>query len=79
MQTATEERQLIKVRATKDGTYNGYYRLGPKEEADGTITEGDIFTVDATLLSIASSYDSGFAGNAPRNKASWRAFFVHIQ
>ena len=56
MPTATEERQLIKVRATKDGTYNGYYRLGPKEEADGTITEGDIFTVDATPYVVKDEY-----------------------
>ena len=51
MPTATVEnegKRIIKVRATQDGTYNGFYRLGPKEEADGTRTEGDIFSIDAT-------------------------------
>jgi hypothetical protein len=48
MTVADEERRMIRVRATQDGTYNGFSRLGPKEEADGSRTEGDIFTVDAT-------------------------------
>lgn len=38
----------MKVRATQDGHYGGYYRLGPHEEADGTITPGDVFEIDAT-------------------------------
>jgi hypothetical protein len=44
------------VRATQDGTYNGYYRLGPKEEADGTVTDGDIFIVDATPYVAKDEY-----------------------
>ena len=56
MTTATEDRRIIKVRATQDGTYNGYYRLGPKEEPDGTVTTGDVFTVDATPYVCKDEY-----------------------
>lgn len=56
MQTATEERRIIKVRAKQDGVYNGYYRIGPKEEADGSITNGDVFSVDATPYVVNDEY-----------------------
>ena len=56
MPTATEERRMIKVRATQDGVYNGYRKLGPKEEADGSVSSGDIFTVDATPYVCKDEY-----------------------
>lgn len=38
----------MKVQATQDGHYGGYYRLGPYENPDGTITPGEVFDIDAT-------------------------------
>jgi hypothetical protein len=37
----------MKVRATQDGHYGGYYRLGPFENPDGTMAEGEVFEIDA--------------------------------
>ena len=38
---------MIKVRATQDGTYAGYYRYGPIDSDQG-YTPGEIFEVDET-------------------------------
>lgn len=37
----------MKVRAKADGHYNGYYREGPKENAEGGIEPGEVFEIDA--------------------------------
>lgn len=38
----------MRVRAKADGHYGGYYRHGPFENPDGTMTPGEVFDVDAT-------------------------------
>lgn len=42
---------MIRVRATKDGTYAGYVWYGPSESDQGTVP-GDIFDIDATPFQV---------------------------
>lgn len=46
----------IKVRATQDGTYGGYYRHGPIESDQGNIP-GEIFEVEDKVYELKDEHD----------------------
>lgn len=47
---------MIKVRATKDGVYGGYYRKGPQETNSGTIP-GEVFEVDEVPYEVMDEHN----------------------
>lgn len=47
---------MIKVRATQDGHYGGYYRNGPIESDKGT-QPGEVFEVDDAVFEVKDEHD----------------------
>lgn len=46
----------MKVRATQDGHYGGYYRYGPRENENGAMIPGEVFEIDAAPFEMKDEH-----------------------